>query len=113
MDGGSVPGEDGLESLGFGVVGDLGCDGLAVLVVQHFGEEADGGAGGAGVGVADDEGVFVLEEGEDGVHADPLRVSHELGEADGGVVFGVIGLGRWVGEVGGVEAASRTDGRWC
>ena len=95
MDGGAVPGEDGLESLGFGVAGDLGCDGLAVLVVQHFGEEADGCAGGAGVGVADDEGVFVLEEGEDGVHADPLRVSHELGEADGGVVFGVIGLGKW------------------
>ena len=95
MDGGSVPGEDGLESLGFGVAGDLGCDGLAVLVVQHFGEEADGCAGGAGVGVADDEGVFILEEGEDGVHADPLRVSHELGEADGGVVFSVIGLGKW------------------
>ena len=45
------------------------------------------------LGVADDEGLFVLEEGEDGVHADPLRVPHELGEADGGVVFGVIGLG--------------------
>ena len=95
MDGGPVPGEDGVEGLGFGVVGDLGCDGLAVLVVQHFWEEADGCAGGAGVGVADDEGLFVLEEGEDGVHVDPLRVSHELGEADGCVVFGVIGLGNW------------------
>ena len=40
MDGGTVPGEDGVESLGFGVAGDLGCDGAAVLVVQHFGSEA-------------------------------------------------------------------------
>ena len=45
MAGGAVPGEDGVEGLGFGVAGDLGCDGLAVLVVQHFWEEADGCAG--------------------------------------------------------------------
>ena len=44
VDGGAVPGEDGVEGLCFGVAGDLGCDGAAVLVVQHFWEEADGGA---------------------------------------------------------------------
>ena len=78
--------------LGFGVVGDLGTGGLHVVVVEGFRQEADCGPGAAGGWVADDQGVFVPEEGEDGVQACPARVADELGEGDGHVLVGEKGV---------------------
>ena len=77
VDVGAVPGEDVCERLGFRVVRG---GGRVWGVVEHVGWEADCGPGLAGRGVADDDGEFALEEGEDGVEAEPAGVAEELGE---------------------------------